>query len=80
MAGPRARNEGEHKAYWGALARKLPREARAASSAVSKNPARLRYAAYDPGVWVNEDCLVWAVEELMTDEVGAALSKTNRMF
>lgn len=80
MAGPRARNEGEHKAYWTALSRKLPGAARAASSAVSKNPSRLRYAAYDPAVWVNPDCLVWAVEELMTDEVAAAVSATSRML
>lgn len=80
MAGPWARTDQEHKAYWNALAGKLPEMARANSSAVSKNAQRLRYAAFDPEIWVNPDCRAWGVEELLTDEVGAAVSATNRMF
>ena len=80
MAGPRARNDREHKAYWNALAGCLPESARVNNSVVSKNVQRLRYAAFDPEIWVNPDCRGWGAEDLLTDEVGAAVSATSRMI
>ena len=73
ILGPQAATDAEHLQHWAAIAAGLPESARVNNAESSKNPNRLRFLAYDPGVWLASE-LVTPLPGLVVDAAPHAVS------